>query len=319
MINLPASTGLLQLVTGGGQTIHVHVSFVDQNTSTGATTPGSQNTTIAATTTTTICSSPAASTVRNVKDVIISNTDASVTVNVTVKHTDGTTPVNLPLVPLAAGASLIYNDLGGWEVLQGGQLLSGALGVGTVARINEGPDGKGWAFLGSATGATTTVGPVIWTGTYQQFMVRYWIQGYNGGTPIGRFQCGGSAISQTALTNSLSMSEGVTAPTTQIGGSAVPGVPLAVTASNIGRSGTIMVDGASGQVKSIEVNGRNVTPAIASAPTLYRAVSFFSDLGTNLNLQRMQLAVYDTLIAVAVSAQTFTAGTYLAVWGRNTD
>lgn len=178
---------------------------------------------------------------------------------------------------------------------------------------------SGWRFLGTATGATTTVGPVVWAGTFLQFMIKYWIAGYNGGTPVGRILLGSAAISTTALTNSFSLSEGVTAPTTGLGATAIPGCPLAVTLSSIGRGGTIMVDGVSGGVKSLEIVGRNVTPAVASAPTLFRGASFFSDLGTNLVLQRAQLTVYDGLTQTAASAQTFTSGTYVTIWGRNND
>lgn len=192
----------------------------------------------------------------------------------------------------------------------------------TSAAINRATlaaDAKGWIFLGSAINNTTTVGPVIWTAAVQQLMIKYLITGYNGGTPVGRILLGSASISTTARTNSYTLSEGVTAPTTASGASATPGCPLAVTLSAIGRGGTIFVDGASGNVKSIEIIGRNVTPAVASIPTLYRAASFFDDLGTNLALLRAQLTVYDTLIATAASTQTFTVGTYLAVWGRNTD
>lgn len=178
---------------------------------------------------------------------------------------------------------------------------------------------SGWRFLGTATGATTTVGPVTWAGTFLQFMIKYWIQGYNGGTPVGRILLGAASISTTALNNSFSISEGVTAPSTGLGATAIPGCPLAVTLSNIGRGGEIFIDGVSGGVKSLEIVGRNVTPAVASAPTLFRGASFFSDLGTNLVLLRAQLTVYDTLTATAASAQTFTSGTYLTVWGRNND
>jgi hypothetical protein len=193
------------------------------------------------------------------------------------------------------------------------------IGAGIVTRTMEDATGKGWQFLGTATGNTTTIGPVVWSGTFQQLMIKYWIAGYNGGTPVGRILLGGASISTTGLTNSFSVSEGVTAPTTGAGATAIPGCPLAVTLSAIGRGGTIFVDGVSGGVKTLEISGRNVTPAVASIPTLFRGVSFFSDLGTNLPLQRAQLSVYDTLTAVALSAQTFTSGTYLTVWGRNND
>lgn len=171
-----------------------------------------------------------------------------------------------------------------------------------------------WTFLGTATGAATTVGPVIWTGTYQQLMIAYIIKGYSGGTPVGRILFGAASISTTGLTNGSSLSEGVTAPTSA---PSIPGCPLAVTLSAIARQGWIWVDGASGSLKSYEILGQNGNPAVGTPPTLYRAAGVFSDLGTNLPLQRAQLTVYDTLIATTVSANSFLTGTYLSVWGRN--
>lgn len=178
---------------------------------------------------------------------------------------------------------------------------------------------KGWQFIGTATGATTTVGPVTTSSTFKQFMVKYQIKGYSGGTPVGRFLCANGTPSTTALTNSFSIHEGVTTPTTGAGGTAIPGLPLAVTLSNTQRSGTIFIDGASGAVKVMDVIGNEQTPSVSTAPTLFRGASFFSDLGSNLPLQQFQLTVYDTLTAVAASSNTFVTGTYLAVWGRNTD
>lgn len=188
-----------------------------------------------------------------------------------------------------------------------------------IDRAQLNPDAKGWQFLGTATGAAVTVGPITWTGQFRQLMMRYHIAGYNGGTPVGRILIGSAAISTIARNNSYAISEGVTAPTTAAGATAVPGCPLAVTLSNIGRGGWIWIDGASGVAKEIIVDGRNVAVAVANIPTLFRAASFFDDLGTNLLIQRAQLTVYDTLIAIAASIQTFTAGTYLSVWGRNND
>jgi len=193
------------------------------------------------------------------------------------------------------------------------------LPTGTIRREQLAPEGKNWQFLGSATGATVTVGPIIWTGQYRQLMMQYVIAGYNGGTPVGRLLLGAASISTTALTNSWAGSEGVTAPTTGAGAGAIPGVPLATTLSAIGRAGHALIDGASGSVKTVDIVGNEGTPAVATVPVLYRATSFFSDLGTNLLLLRAQLTVYDTLVAAAASAQTFTAGTQLVVWGRNND
>ncbi len=205
---------------------------------------------------------------------------------------------------LLAGEPGFETDTGRWKLGDGATAWATLLYAGIKS-------------LGGATGAATTVGPVIWTGTYRLLMGKYWIQGYNGGTPVGRLLLGSASISTTALTNSFSLSEGVTAPTTGSGATAIPGCPLAVTLSNIGRGGFFLIDGASGAVKSIELYGRNVSPSVASIPTLFRGASFFSDLGTNLPIQRAQLSVYDTLATAVLSAQAFVAGTTLDMFGLN--
>lgn len=191
------------------------------------------------------------------------------------------------------------------------------IGAGTVTRAQLEATGKGWQFLGSASGNTTTVGPVVWTGTFRQIEAWYQIEGYNGGTPVGRLLIGGASISTTAATNGSRLREGVAAENTTA--VSVPGIPLAVTLSNIPRGGKAFIDGLSGGFKRIRINGHNGSPSVTVPPTMFEAAGFFSDLGTNLPLQRAQLSVYDTLTATAVSAQTFTANTYLAVFGRNTD
>lgn len=190
------------------------------------------------------------------------------------------------------------------------------LPTGVWTRAQAATDAKGWAFLGTATGATTTVGPVIWTGQFRQFRVSYFIAGYNGGTPVGRLLIGSASISTTALNNGSNLSEQSAAPTSA---PSIPGMPLAVTLSNIAREGTVFIDGASGSLKSLNCVGQNGNPSVAAPPTIFHAAGAFSDLGTNLLLLRAQLTVYDTLVATAVSAQTFTSGTYLSIWGRNND
>lgn len=190
-----------------------------------------------------------------------------------------------------------------------------------VTRAGEAADGKGWQFLGSATGATVTVGPVIWTAAVQQLMIKYIIKGYSGGTPVGRILFGAASISTTALTNGSNIVEtAVTvAQAASTSAPSIPGCPLAVTLTAIARAGTIFVDGASGALKTYEIYGQEGNPSVSAPPVMFRAAGAFSDLGTNLPLLRAQLTVYDTLVAVAASTNTFTSGTYLAVWGRNTD
>ncbi len=164
------------------------------------------------------------------------------------------------------------------------------------------------------------MGPVIWTGTFTQFMVDYFIAGYNGGTPVGRLLLGAAAISTTALTNGSALDQGPAAAfAVQTNTPSIPGCPLAITLSILSRWGTVMVRGASGALKTYNVDGANGNASVTVAPAFFRAIGSFSDLSTNLPLQRMQLSVYDTLTAVALSAQAFTSGSYLTVWGRNND
>lgn len=264
----------------------------------------------------TIYTAPA-STQSFVKTIAVVNTD-TVNPQTFQLFRGGTAAANAitPVITLPAGGMATYEDGFGWEVMTAAGVIQSVI---AASRANLSADARGWQFLGSANGATVSVGPVVWTGTFSELEIKYWISGYNGGTPVGRILLGAASISTTALTNSFSLSEGVTAPSTGLGATAIPGCPLAVTLSNIGRGGIIRVDGASGAVKELIIQGRNVTPAVASAPTLFRGASFFSDLGTNLPIQRAQLTVYDTLTSAAASAQTFTAGTYLIVRGRNQD
>lgn len=187
---------------------------------------------------------------------------------------------------------------------------------GITNRAALGVDAKNWAFLGTISGTGVTVGPLIWTGQYQQIYFEYIIGGYNGGTPVGRILCGSAAISTTALTNGNRLSENDVTNATSV---SVPGCPLAVALSNIARSGNGFIKGASGSLKQIIVEGMSGVPAVATAPADFTGKSFFSDLGTNLLIQRLQLTVYDTLIATAASAQTFTAPTQLWAWGRFND
>jgi len=194
--------------------------------------------------------------------------------------------------------------------------VNGAIGSKRVRRGNLAADAKCWSFLGTISGTGVTVGPLIWTGQFQQIYGEYIIGGYSGGTPVGRLQYGSASISTTAATNGNSLMEGATVDATSIN---VPGTPLASTLTSIARMGHFFISGASGAFKQVRIDGLNGNPAVGTAPTIFEARSFFSDLGTNLLLQRLQLTVYDTLTTTAVSANTFIATTQLWAWGRNND
>jgi hypothetical protein len=106
MLLLTSTTDALQVVTGQAVAVDVHASWMDY--ASGTVTPGRTNTAITTATTTSVAGSPVASTVRNVKSLHLRNKDASLSVDVTVRHTDGTTIVELIKITLAAGDSLEY-------------------------------------------------------------------------------------------------------------------------------------------------------------------------------------------------------------------
>ena len=119
MLNLMLTTDKLQLVTSAVASIDVHISFVDLAQPVSASTypqPGKQNTAAIATATTTdICAAPASSTTRNVKTVVISNTHASASCDVTPIYNQNATLVRCgPKQTLAPGDTLEYIEGVGW-------------------------------------------------------------------------------------------------------------------------------------------------------------------------------------------------------------
>lgn len=175
---------------------------------------------------------------------------------------------------------------------------------------------SGWRFLGTATngGAAATVGPIIWTGTYKNFMFEYLITGYSGSN-VARLLCGAASISTTAQTNGNNLMSGVTLVATSV---SCPGMPLAGVVSNLARAGSGYILGPSGSFKQLFATGHSGNPAVGTSPTQFHGSSFFSDLGTNLPLQRVQMTTYALLTGTSASG-TMNAGSRLTIWGRNDD
>jgi hypothetical protein len=208
------------------------------------------------------------------------------------------------------------------------------LTTGAVNRSTLAPNAKNWAFLGRAklAAGATIVGPVVWTGQYANLYFEYVVTGY-AGAAIGRVLCGPAAPSTSALTNTARVIE-VTGVTTLAGtavlgtvfGSAAtnqPGIPLAAVtpATNVARSGVGWLWGDSGSLKTIKIEGTNATTAtiaLGATPSTTIGSSYFSDLGTNLPIQQMQLTSYTARDGVTIGS-AFNTGTYLTVWGRNND
>lgn len=111
MPNLTLTTDTIALITSDASTIDVRASWVDDLAD--AFTAGKQNTAITTATTTDIVSSPAGSTVRNVKTISIRNKDATLSNTVTVHFNANGTLYQIISVPLLVGEALILAD-GQW-------------------------------------------------------------------------------------------------------------------------------------------------------------------------------------------------------------
>ena len=114
MFILASTSDKLQLVTSAAATLEVHASWVDN--ASGTITPGRTNTEITTATTTDVVASPASSTQRNIKTLLVRNAHASTATDVTVRHNDGTVVVDVFKCSLPAGYMLQYDDDGGFAV-----------------------------------------------------------------------------------------------------------------------------------------------------------------------------------------------------------
>jgi hypothetical protein len=132
MILLTSTSDLLRVVTSAAVALDAHATFVDLS---GATvTPGRTNTAISTATTTTVVASPAASTSRTVKTLLLRNKGASPQ-TVTVTHTDGTTAVELIRATLQANEAMHYHEGAGFWIAdsEGRQKTNGAIGSAFAA------------------------------------------------------------------------------------------------------------------------------------------------------------------------------------------
>lgn len=113
---LASTSDIVRIVTGSAvSTIGVQAAWVDN--ASGTYTPGRTNTAITTATTTTVVEAPGASTVRNVKSLIVTNNHASSSCVVTIQHFDGTTSVDLAKITLYAGEQFVMCEDGEWRHL----------------------------------------------------------------------------------------------------------------------------------------------------------------------------------------------------------
>ena len=113
MLLLTSTSDKLQVITSAATAVGVHASWVDLNGST--VTPSRSNTSIAAAATTDVVASPAASTTRNVKFLSVFNDASSGSQTITIRHTDGTTVVDLWQGTVPAQTGVIFDEASGWQ------------------------------------------------------------------------------------------------------------------------------------------------------------------------------------------------------------
>lgn len=131
MLLLTSTSDKIQVVTGSAVAMEVHASWVDN--ASGTITPGRTNTEITTATTTDVVAAPGASTQRNVQTLIIRNNHASSSNETTVRHTDGTTAVDIFKATLAFGEAIQFIDGVGFNVISNAGAVKTSLNQGNNA------------------------------------------------------------------------------------------------------------------------------------------------------------------------------------------
>lgn len=129
---LADTSDLIRVISSTTGDIEVSADWVDWTATTF--TPGHTTTLITTATTTTIVGSPAASTQRQAKAIVVANRHASTSMGVTVEHFDGTNAANVWAGTLIAGESVVY-DGQRWHPY-------GATGQPQIAYVNTDPTVK---------------------------------------------------------------------------------------------------------------------------------------------------------------------------------
>jgi hypothetical protein len=114
MIYLASTSDKLQVVTSSANAVHVHATVMDLSGTT--VTPGRTDTSIAAATTTDVVASPGASTTRKIKFLSLFNDHATAAQDIVIRHTDGTTVVDLWAGSVPAQTGVTFDEKCGWRV-----------------------------------------------------------------------------------------------------------------------------------------------------------------------------------------------------------
>ena len=114
MLNLTSTSHIIRLITSSAASIECHASWGDVSGST-VTLGGLNTPNITTATTTTVVPAPAASTVRNVKALYVTNVSASASTRVACEIFDGTNAAETIGFILLPGENMTFNEEGRWS------------------------------------------------------------------------------------------------------------------------------------------------------------------------------------------------------------
>src|SRR6185295_1682844 len=164
---LTSTSDVIRIITGSAAAGDCHAAWMGN--ASGTITPGRTNTaSISTATTTTVVASPGASTQRNVKNLTVHNTHATVSTTVTIEHFDGTNAETLWDGTLLAGESVIQDEIGVWTAYTSGGIPKTTTFVGPAD-----------VQIFTATGANTWTKPTSFTP--KVVIVKLWAAGGGGG------------------------------------------------------------------------------------------------------------------------------------------
>ena len=238
MLVLSASTDLIQVVTSATGSVLAHASWEDigndRNHPGTRITRGRNNVAaITTATTTTIAAGNASGLERDVRIISVRNNHTSTSNTVAVQHTDGTTAVVLWKGPLAAGESVVLDDINHWthyDAYGSPIVASSAQAPTTAAAPVDAVAATGTITDGNATNYDANETVTIGVKTYKFVTVI--------GTTEGNVLIGGSAdASLNNLVNAINRDAVLGTPDTDY---VVVSAHPTVTAAPVGANATVV-------------------------------------------------------------------------------
>lgn len=163
MLLLTSTSDKVQAVTDSTATVDFHASWVDNNS--GTITPGRTNSASSSAQTLDIVAAPASSVQRNVTTLSVRNRHASSSCAVTIRHTDGTTTVDLFKALLLAGEKIEYSTEAGWVYYDATGIRKATTQTDTVLALGSNQSNSTTTPT-EVTGLTVALQPGTYTATY---------------------------------------------------------------------------------------------------------------------------------------------------------